>query len=236
MKFRTMVARVGSGRSDFTNALVAVGVTAAVVVALMAPASRGIRPSALMERATSLTFGGATADGAIDRTVTSSSRPARSLPITALVGVLAPVEADEQPSQCVPCVAAAGANDRLRSTPAEARRTPRQAPPAVETPSVAGSAAVDPGTPPATRAAADAPDRGAAPQAPASRPTPTQAAERTADRPEPAATGSEQRSDRAADAGTGRTDADAPSPSAPEDRPGNAASATRNQNQKAKDR
>ena len=89
-------------RGDVSNALVGVALAAAVVIALVAPATRGVRPSRLLEDVALRRVAPRIGEAAAPPKVTSSARALRS---PGGLDLVAPHHADEATS-CIPCAAA----------------------------------------------------------------------------------------------------------------------------------
>src|SRR5689334_8378190 len=96
---------VDARRSDFTNALVAVGVTAALVVAVVWPASRHLRPGTLLD-GVAVPIAATSVPEAPTSVITTAAH--RERPATAPGAVLtlegAPAAAAAATSACVPCL------------------------------------------------------------------------------------------------------------------------------------
>lgn len=116
-------ADTGSRRSDFPKALAAVGLTAAVVIAFVGPASRDLRPSTLLEDVVAVSAAVRSVDEAPPKITTSVRRDQRTTIAGDAFELGNAPSADGPASSCVPCVTA----DRSAAQPRSAARNPRAA-------------------------------------------------------------------------------------------------------------
>jgi hypothetical protein len=101
-------------RHDFARTLLVVALTAAVVIVLVAPASRDLRPSTLLADASAVGPSVRSVDLA-PATITSSARRERR-PVDRALALDALPAASEPTARCVPCLPASSHASRPRTT------------------------------------------------------------------------------------------------------------------------